>query len=141
MNVIYVVGLNGNTLINMKYINIQYPFRDSDKGFFLDLTSTDEKAIKSDLLHLILTRKGQRLYNPDFGTDLLKFIFEPNDTLTLAGIKSEITTVIKRYLPKLDITEISVVESIESEYAAVVTIKYTITDDVFTTSDLVIINI
>lgn len=124
-----------------KYININYPFKDSDKGFFLDLTATDEKAIKADLMHLILTRKGQRLYNPDFGTDLLKFIFEPNDTLTLAGIKSEITTVVKRYLPRLEITEISVVESEESEYAAVVTIKYTITDDVFTTSDLVIINI
>lgn len=124
-----------------RYININYPFKDSNQGFFLDLTSTDEKAIKADLMHLILTRKGQRLYNPEFGTDLLKFIFEPNDSLTLAGIKSEITTVVKRYLPKLEITDISVVESAESEYAAVVTIKYTITDDVFTTSDLVIINI
>lgn len=125
----------------MKYINIIYPFRDSPKGFFLDLSQTDSDAIKSDLMHLVLTRKGQRLYNPDFGTDLLKFIFEPNDGLTLAGIKSEITTVIKKYLPKLNIDEISVVESPESEYAAVVTIKYTITDDVFTTQDLVIINI
>jgi phage baseplate assembly protein W len=124
-----------------KYININYPFKDSPKGFFLDLTSTDEKAIKSDLMHLILTRKGQRLYNPDFGTDLLKFIFEPNDSLTLGAIKTEITTVVKRYLPKLNIDEISVDESPESEYAAVVTIKYTITDDVFTTQDLVIINI
>ena len=141
MNVNYVVGLNGNTLINMKYINIQYPFRNSDKGFFLDLTSTDEKAIKSDLMHLLLTRKGQRLYNPDFGTDLLKFIFEPNDALTLASLKTEMTTVVKRYLPKLQLDEISIVESPESEYAAVVTIKYTITDDVFSTSDLIIINI
>jgi phage baseplate assembly protein W len=125
----------------MKYINIIYPFRDSPKGFFLDLSQSDSDAIKSDLMHLVLTRKGQRLYNPDFGTDLLKFIFEPNDSLTLAGIKTEMTTVIKKYLPKLHIDEISVVESPESEYAAVVTIKYTITDDVFTTQDLVIINI
>jgi len=43
-----------------KYINIAYPFMDSPKGFFLDLTSTDSKAIKSDLMHLILTRKGER---------------------------------------------------------------------------------
>ena len=124
-----------------KYININYPFKDSKKGFFLDLNADDASAIKADLMHLILTRKGQRLYNPDFGTDLLKFIFEPNDTLTLAGIKSEIITVIKRYLPKLKVEEISVVESDESEYASVVTIKYTITDDVFTTQDLVIIKI
>lgn len=125
----------------MKFININYPFKDSAKGFFLDLTSDDAAAIKADLMHLILTRKGQRLYNPDFGTDLLKFIFEPNDSLTLGGIKTEITNAVKKYLPKLQLDEISVVQSTESEYAAVVTIKYTITDDVFSTQDIVIINI
>jgi phage baseplate assembly protein W len=124
-----------------RYININYPFRDSSKGFFLDLNSDDASAIKADLMHLILTRKGQRLYNPDFGTDLLKFIFEPNDELTLNDIKTEIKTVVGRYLPKLKINSIDVVQSEESEYAAVVTIKYTITDDVFTTTDIVIINI
>jgi phage baseplate assembly protein W len=124
-----------------RYININYPFKNSPKGFFLDLNADDGSAIKADLMHLILTRKGQRLYNPDFGTDLLKFIFEPNDSLTLAGIKTEITTVVQKYLPKLHIDNISVVQSDESEYAAVVTIKYTITDDVFSQEDIVIINI
>jgi len=124
-----------------KYININFPFKNSNKGFFLDLNSDDNAAIKADLLHLILTRKGQRLYNPEFGTDLLKFIFEPEDGMSLNNIKSEITTVVKKYLPKLKITSIDVVQSQESEYAAVITINYTITDDVFTTSDIVIINI
>ena len=124
-----------------KYININFPFKNSNKGFFLDLNSDDNAAIKADLLHLILTRKGQRLYNPEFGTDLLKFIFEPEDTMSLNNIKSEITSVVKKYLPKLQITSIDVVQSQESEYAAVITINYTITDDVFTTSDIVIINI
>ena len=126
---------------NGKYININYPFKDSHKGFFLDLNSDDRAAIKADLMHLILTRKGQRLYNPQFGTDLLKFIFEPEDGLTLNDIKTEITTVVKKYLPKLQINEISVTPSEESVHAAVVRIDYTITDDVFTTEDFVIINI
>jgi len=90
---------------------------------------------------LILTRKGQRLYNPDFGTNLLQFIFEPNDDLTFSSIKQEITDVVKRYLPNLQINEISVTESTESEYAAVLRIDYSITDDVFTTTDFIIINI
>ncbi len=124
-----------------KYINIHFPFQNSTKGFFLELNSTDQTAIKSDLMHLILTRKGQRLYNPDFGTDLLKFIFEPDDGMSLNNIKEEITNVVKKYLPKLQITSIDVVQSPDSEYAAIVTIKYTITNDVFTTSDIVIINI
>jgi phage baseplate assembly protein W len=128
-------------MANGRFINITYPFKNSPKGFFLDLTTTDNQAIKSDLMHLILTRKGQRLYNPDFGTNILRFIFEPNDDLTFSEIKQEITDVVKRYLPNLQINEISVTESTESEYAAVLRIDYSITDDVFTTTDFVIINI
>jgi phage baseplate assembly protein W len=128
-------------MANGKYININYPFKDSKKGFFLDLTEQDNQAIKADLMHLILTRRGQRLYNPEFGTDLLRFIFEPNDALTQEGIKEEITTVVKRFLPNLKITQLDINESPESEYAAVVTMSYTISDGVFESSDMLIINI
>ena len=128
-------------MANGKYININYPFKDSHKGFFLDLNDQDNQAIKADLLHLILTRKGQRLYKPDFGTDLLKFIFEPEDGITLNGIKEEITKEVKTYLPQLQLDEILIEESPESESAAVVTIKYTITDTVFETADIVVIKL
>lgn len=128
-------------MANGKYININYPFKDSKKGFFLDLTEDDNQAIKADLLHLILTRRGQRLYNPDFGTDLLRFIFEPNDALTQEGIKDEIRTVVKRFLPNLKLNDIVIEESPESEYAAVVSLSYTISDGVFETSDMLVINI
>jgi phage baseplate assembly protein W len=124
-----------------KYINIRYPFQNSVNGFFIELNSVDADAIKSDLLHLILTRKGQRLYKPDFGTDLLRFIFEPEDGLTLSKIKEEIQSTVKKYLPKLQINNIIVEQSEESEHAAVVRLDYTITDEVFTTNDFVIIQI
>lgn len=124
-----------------RYINITYPFKDSEKGFFLDLTSTDSKAIKSDLMHLILTRKGERLYNPEFGSDLLKFIFEPNDGRTLSEIKLDIQNTVKRYIPNLNVDDVTVEQSEESEYSVSVRIDYTITDDVFKEVDFVIINL
>ncbi len=124
-----------------KYININYPFKDSPKGFFLDLNQDDNSAIKADLLHLLLTRKGQRLYNPDFGTDLLRYIFEPEDNLTLNDIKTELSTSVKKYIPNLSIDNLTVEQSIENEYAAVATISYTVTDNVFSTQDTIIINI
>jgi phage baseplate assembly protein W len=128
-------------MANGKFINIDYPFKDSKDGFFLNLNSEDNQAIKADLLHLILTRRGQRLYNPDFGTDLLRFIFEPNDELTLEGVKGEIRDVVKKFLPKLQLNEINIYDSEESEYAAVLSITYTITDDVFTTSDTLVVKL
>ena len=92
-------------------------------------------------MHLILTRKGQRLYLPDFGTELLRFIFEPNDDITLSMVKDEIKTVVKKYLPSLTINDITVTESDLSEFAVVVNINYVITDGVFQTEDSVSISI
>ena len=39
-------------------------------------TSLEQEFAK--LKTLLLTRKGERLYLPTFGTDLLKIIFQPN---------------------------------------------------------------
>lgn len=128
-------------MANGRYINIDFPFKDSPQGFFLNLNSDDQRAIKADLLHLLMTRKGQRLYNPDFGTDLLKYIFEPNDSLTLSGLKDEINTTVKKYLPDLNITTLDVVQSEEIEYVATITIEYTVTQGVFEFVDFVIINV
>ena len=128
-------------MANGKYININFPFKDSDKGFFLDLNSEDSAAIKADLMHLILTRKGERLYMPDFGTDLLKFIFQPNDGVTHTEIKQELSQTVKKYLPNLQVNEVIIEQSPQSEYAATVRIDYTVTDDVFTATDFIIINV
>lgn len=128
-------------MANGKYININYPFKDSLKGFFLDLTQTDAKAIKADLLHLLLTRKGQRLYNPEFGTRLLEYIYEPYDELTFSEVREEIDTAVKRYLPQVSIDNLTVEPSPLSEYAVLVTIEYTITDNVFELSEIIQINL
>jgi phage baseplate assembly protein W len=124
-----------------KYINIDFPFKNSPKGFFLNLNSDEQRAIKADLMHLLLTRKGQRLYNPDFGTNLLQYIFEPNDTTTLTDVKNEVTDSVKKYLPKLNVREITVTPNEDNEYVATIRLDYTITDDAFEIADFVIINV
>lgn len=124
-----------------KFINIAFPFQESNRGDFILLNNEDDKAIKSDLMHLILTRKGERLYMPDFGTNLLKFIYEPNDNITRNDIKNEITDTVKKYLPNLQINDVSVEPSEVSEYRAKVRIDYTVTEGVFQETDFIIIEI
>ena len=124
-----------------KSININFPFRDSSKGFFLDLNTVDTKAIKADLLHLILTNKGERLYLPDFGTNLRKYLFDPYDGVTESEIKSEISEAIKKYIPNLKVNSITFEEAPQSQYGAVVRLDYTITEDVFETKDFVIVQL
>lgn len=124
-----------------KFINIGFPFQESNLGHFLKLNNDDMNAVKSDLMHLLLTRKGERLYMPDFGTDFLKYIFEMNDGETHVAMKNELNDTIKRYIPNLQINEIQVTESEASEYAVTVRIDYTVTDDVFQESDFVILQL
>jgi phage baseplate assembly protein W len=128
-------------MANGKFININYPFKDSKRGFFLDLNDNDNNAVKADLMHLILTAKGERLYMPDFGTNLLKHIFNPNDGITHSEIKDEIKNVVKKYLPNLTVNDVLVDKDGQNEYAATIRIDYTVTDDVFESTDFVIIQI
>jgi phage baseplate assembly protein W len=120
-----------------KYININFPFKDSDEGFYLDITSTSKDAIKADLLHLLLTNKGERLYMPEFGSDLKKYIFEMNDQVTHDEIKINLNDTIKKFIPNLQIDEITF-EDIEGvDEGTKVIITYTITEGVFTSTDTI----
>ena len=119
-----------------KYINIDFPFTDSKEGFYFKLTETDKAAIKSDLLHLLLTNKGERLYMPDFGSDLKKYIFEPNDGITHTKIKNNLNETIKRYIPNLVVNEISF-DTNELEELIIVKLSYTVTENTFSSSDTI----
>jgi len=124
-----------------KHINIAFPFQDSADGYLFNLTQTTNDAIKADLMHLILTKKGERYYNGNFGTDLLRFIFEPNDGITHSDIEEEIKDVVSRYMPRLTITKVLIEDSTDNDYTAKVTVNYTVTEDVFSQSDFIIINV
>lgn len=41
---------------------INFPFRDSKDGRYLDLSKTPDKELRTDLIHLLLTRKGTRYF-------------------------------------------------------------------------------
>jgi phage baseplate assembly protein W len=119
-----------------RYINIDFPFKDSDKGFYLTLNQTDRDAIRADLLHLLLTNKGERLYLPDFGSDLKKYIFEPNDKITHDEIKDNLNDTIKKYIPNLVVNSI-LFKNNEIEELIIVELTYTVTEGVFQTTDTV----
>lgn len=119
-----------------RYINIDFPFRDSDNGFYFKMNKTDKDAIRSDLLHLLLTNKGERLYLPDFGSDLKKYIFEPNDTITHDQIRDNLNDTIKLYIPNLLINDISF-RNDDIEELIIVELTYTVTEGAFASTDTI----
>jgi uncharacterized protein len=119
-----------------RYINIDFPFRDSDNGFYFKMNKTDKDAIRADLLHLLLTNKGERLYLPEFGSDLKKFIFEPNDEITHEQIKDNLNQTIIRFIPNLLINDISF-RNDAIEELIIVELTYTVTEGTFTSTDTI----
>lgn len=114
-------------MANRQFFGIKYPFQnESEDNYYLDLNQSYEDKMKSELLHIIFTPKGQRYRNPDFGTDVIKYLFEPNDSETWAGIKSEITTQVGKYLPKVVFKDINIYIDEENENRAYADIKYNV---------------
>ena len=148
---------------------ITFPFTDSPEGFFLGLNMDTDSEVRSNLIHLILTRKGTRYFLPDFGTNLPAYVFEQMDTTTKISIEREIREAVDKYIPSLTINKVEVktLEDLEAEeknneqstdlsmddgnmsfvgeaqrnYSMRVRIDYTAGDGVFETKDFVIIDL
>lgn len=94
---------------------INFPFRDSRRGDYLELTELESQQIKSDLIHLLLTRRGSRYYLPEFGTRLYEFLFEPFDGLTFDAIQSDIRDAVQNFMPNLLLNQITILPADPSE--------------------------
>ena len=109
-----------------QYYGIKYPFTDNNvNGHFIDLNRTIEDKAASEILHVILTRKGTRIRKPNFGTDLTKFIFEPSDELTWSNVENEVKNAVSTYVPGVKINSIQVVQT-EEDHEVYVDIDYTV---------------
>jgi phage baseplate assembly protein W len=148
-----------------KTYGINFPFQDSLKGNYLSLSEDVDAEIRSNLVHLLLTRKGTRYYLPDFGTRLYEYIFDQNDMVSYTHIEEEIREGVKKYIPNLDINSINITsaeddpnkqrsisededsrlfrvsDTSNEPYTAVVKIDYTVNNGAFSTSDFIILNI
>ena len=118
--------------------NIKYPLQDDviTNTYFL-MTKVSKEAFSSDLLLLLLTQKGERYYEPDYGTNLLKYIFEPNDNLTADDVEQDIKRIVSLYIPSLKIDTVTFNWNLDdtgqpiSDNQLNVNIKFTFSEDAF----------
>jgi phage baseplate assembly protein W len=96
------------------FYNIAVPLRDDAEGRnLLALNKTIKAGVKSELILLLLTQKGDRWMNPDYGTNLKKYLFEPNDAVTQEEIRNDIKLSVTSYLPRLTIESIEFKETVK----------------------------
>ena len=92
----------------MKSYNITYPLKDNSvTNQFLGTNVITKESYSSNLILLLLTQIGERYYNPEYGTNLLKYVFEPNDALTSSEVEKEIKDTVSKYIPEVTITSVT----------------------------------
>lgn len=114
-------------MAKIQYFGIKYPFTTKEfQNFFLDVNDDEKDKVRSEIMHVIFTPKGQRLREPEFGTDLIRYIFEPNDNITWTGLKNEITDAVQTYVNNVTLNDIQVAKSEDNEGAVYVRIDYSV---------------
>jgi phage baseplate assembly protein W len=100
-----IVRIDPRDLDKNKAIGVSIPFNGG--GVFKSTFSTKDQ-IKSNLINLLLTYKGERVLNPQFGADLPRLLFEPINNETLLKIENQIVTSVSTYIPEITITNIEI---------------------------------
>lgn len=72
------------------------------------ITVKDEASIKQTIVNLLLTNKGERLFNSDIGSDVVKLLFEPLDYGVASLVQNEIYNVLNRYEPRINVLFLNV---------------------------------
>lgn len=68
----------------------------------------DVNAVKQSIKNLLLTRPGERVFQPNIGSDLYRILFEPMDPITVEGLKDVITYCINNFEPRVKLQEVAV---------------------------------
>lgn len=69
---------------------------------------TNESAINQALVSLFSTTKGERLFNPNYGSNIKRLLFEPLDTLTAERLADDIKLGIRIWEPRIELTELAI---------------------------------
>jgi phage baseplate assembly protein W len=107
-----------------KALGVTLPLQLGSNGYFQ--STTDIKTqLKSNVINLLLTKKGERLMQPEFGSELQGVIFENETDEGLANVNIIVNDAIKKWMPFLVVTDITVSRD-PNHNKIIITISYRI---------------
>jgi uncharacterized protein len=87
-------------------------------------TSVGAQNVRESIQILLLTRLGERLMYPEYGSALRTFLFAPNNPATRKSIEEEITRALLLWEPRVTIDSVLVDVDPTEGQAAIATIQY-----------------
>lgn len=118
-----------------KAIGVQIPF--SGKAVF-NQTYQSRDAIRNNLINFFLTGKGERYFNPNFGTGLRNFLFENIGRITIKQVDATLRRELQLYFPTVIVQEMELTGDPDTNTITFF-IKYAVSDT--NIEDEIVINI
>ena len=87
-------------------------------------TSVGAQNVRESIQILLLTRLGERLMYPSYGSSLRTFLFAPNNPGTRKSIEDEITRALQLWEPRITVDSVSVTVDPSDAQAAIAAIQY-----------------
>jgi phage baseplate assembly protein W len=85
----------------------------------------DENAIKNAVKNIVLTKPGEKLFEPNFGSRVTDLLFEPFDVIIQDQMETEIRGSLSLHEPRIEVQNVNV-NWLDSSYEIEVTIEYRI---------------
>lgn len=103
--------------------HLAFPFRIGPDGRSA-APASDDAQLRGEVLQLLLTSPGERLFLPEFGGGVRKLVFEPASEALRGVVKARITQALNRWLGERLVVELVEVEWRDAAAMLEVTVKY-----------------
>ena len=109
-------------------VGIKLPFGrqpGSSKGYFAT-TDTTLDAVKQDVRLLLMTQRGERLFQPTLGMNIRRFLFEQVTENTVVEIENDIVDTFERWLPFVQLNDINIDITDQDKNTIKINVKFAI---------------
>ena len=76
----------------------------------------EKDLIRDSVITILLTKIGQRLFVPDFGSNLWSLVFEQNDSVTQQLADKYIREALRTWEPRINVAKVDYFPDVESNY-------------------------
>jgi uncharacterized protein len=105
------------------FVGIEFPLDHSVQGFFRK-TKTIRQQVKSNIRNLLLTEKGERLFQPNFGSNLKSLLFEQITSESLLNVENSIREAITTWLPYVILNNVLVIQDDRNPNLVLTSVEY-----------------
>ena len=117
------------------YSDIDLAFKANPNIAYDIAVKRDSAAVRQSVLNILKTNHGEKPFKPNFGANLISYLFENIDSITASSMYSSIETAINNDEPRVEVLNIKISLIPDSNK-----INITVTVKIISTSETIFID-